>query len=462
MKADAKMPIAECRRPAEVYTASVLQEPRFLSAEQYLLVTLIVQLAGIAALSTMLVRFRRFRTLLLTERRDWPERFAFIAALGVPLSAGVASRVLLGYAAADVSLGGAYLAGLVAGPYAGAIVGAMVGLTGLAGGEWIAVPLYVGCGFAGGGLREICPKDAIWHFSPFVLTGSFRYLWRLVRRFDVDWQMLLIAAPIALEVLHQALGHRYGMARLFFFPAHSPGMLALTLLATTLTVAIPIKIWNSARIEHKLQEQEALLLEARIEALTSQINPHFLFNTLTSISSLIRTRPDTARMLINRLSGLLRRRLRAHDHFVALRDELTAVDEYLDIECVRFGPSLRVDKDLDPATLDQIVPSMILQPLVENSIKHGLADKMGERLITLRSQREGALTVLEVIDNGVGIDEERPSRPVGGGIGLSNVAERLRVIYGAQGRLAITSAPDLGTRVRLEIPDIHLPERRTA
>ena len=128
--------------------------------------------------------------------------------------------------------------------------------------------------------------------------------------------MLLIAAPIALEVLRQVLGHRYGIDRLFFFPATSPGMLALTLLATTLTVAIPIKIWNSARIEHKLQEQEALLLEARIEALTSQINPHFLFNTLTSISSLIRTRPDTARMLINRLSGLLRRRLRAHDHFV--------------------------------------------------------------------------------------------------------------------------------------------------
>ncbi len=440
----------------------MLQEPRFLSAEQYLLVTLIVQLAGIAALSTMLVRFRRFRTLLLTERRDWPERFAFIAALGVPLVVGVVSRLLLGYAAADVSLGGAYLAGLVAGPYAGAIVGAMVGLTALAGGEWIAVPLYVGCGFAGGGLREICPKDAIWHFSPFVLTGLFRYLWKLVRRFEVDWQILLIAAPIALEVLHQVLGHRYGSGRLFFFPAHSPGMLALTLLATTLTVAIPIKIWNSARIEHKLQEQEALLLEARIEALTSQINPHFLFNTLTSISSLIRTRPDTARMLINRLSGLLRRRLRAHDHFVSLRDELTAVDEYLDIECVRFGPSLSVTKDLDPATLDQTVPSMILQPLVENSIKHGLADKVGQRLITLRSLREGSVMILEVIDNGVGIDEDRPVRTVSSGIGLSNVAERLRVIYGAQGRLAITSVPDRGTKVRLEIPDILLPDRRTA
>jgi two-component system LytT family sensor kinase len=440
----------------------VPHEPRFLSGEQYLLVTLIVQLAGIAALSTMLVRFRRFRTLLLTERRDWPERLKFMGALGVPLAAGVASRLLLNYEAADVSLGGAYLAGLVAGPYAGAIVGGMVGLTALAGGEWIAVPLFVGCGFAGGGLREICPKDAIWHFSPFVLTGLFRYLWKLVRRLEVDWQMLLIAAPIALEILRQALGHRYGMERLFFFPASSVGMLVVTLLATTLTVAIPIKIWNSARIEHKLQEQEALLLEARIEALTSQINPHFLFNTLTSISSLIRTRPDTARMLINRLSGLLRRRLRAHDHFVSLRDELSAVDEYLDIECVRFGPSLCVDKDLDPATLDQVVPSMILQPLVENSIKHGLADKLGERRITLRSHRQGAVTVLEVIDNGVGILQAGSGRAGHTGIGLANVSERLRVIYGVQGRLAITSEPGQGTQVRLEIPDVLLPERRSA
>src|SRR5688500_10624064 len=179
-----------------------------LSAEQFLLTTLLFQVAVVAILATMLARFRFFRAILLTERRDWPERLTFAAALGLPLAAGVSSRLLLNFSAADISLSGAYLAGLIAGPYAGAIVGAMVGLTAAAGGEWIAIPLYIGCGFAGGGLREICPKDAIWHFSPFVLTGLLRYLWKLVRRFEVDWQMLLIAAPIALEVLHQVLGHR--------------------------------------------------------------------------------------------------------------------------------------------------------------------------------------------------------------------------------------------------------------
>ena len=119
-------------------------------------------------------------------------------------------------------------------------------------------------------------------------------------------------------------------------------MMILVVLATALAVATPIKIWNSARIEHRLQEQEKLLLAAKIEALKSQINPHFLFNTLTSISSLIRSQPDTARMLIIKLSALLRRLLRSHQHFVTLREELESIDEYLDIEVIRFGPKLTV------------------------------------------------------------------------------------------------------------------------
>ena len=120
----------------------------------------------------------------------------------------------------------------------------------------------------------------------------------------------------------------------------------LIILATVLCVAIPIKIWNSARIEHRLQEQEKLLMAARVEALASQINPHFLFNTLTSISSLIRSQPETARTLIVKLSGLLRRLLRSQDHFVTLREELEAIDEYLDIESIRFGPKLRIEKSI--------------------------------------------------------------------------------------------------------------------
>ena len=122
-----------------------------------------------------------------------------------------------------------------------------------------------------------------------------------------------------------------------------------TPLSITSMIAWPAR--RTARIEHRLQEQEKLLMAARVEALASQINPHFLFNTLTSISSLIRSQPETARMLIVKLSGLLRRLLRSQEHFVTLREELAAVEEYLDIERVRFGPSLVVEKDIDEASL---------------------------------------------------------------------------------------------------------------
>ena len=126
--------------------------------------------------------------------------------------------------------------------------------------------------------------------------------------------MVLLLVPIGLELIRQVLGLRWARISACSISAADAGSVldvGVVLLATVLGVATPIKIWNNARIEHRLQEQEKLLLAARIEALANQINPHFLFNTLTSISSLIRTQPETARMLITKLSGLLRRLLRA-------------------------------------------------------------------------------------------------------------------------------------------------------
>ncbi|HEU4692750.1 MAG TPA: histidine kinase [Vicinamibacterales bacterium] len=441
-----------------------MQGPAF-STEQVLLTTLVVKLAAMAALATMLVRYRRFRHILIFERRGWPDRLIFVSFFGIALASGVVARLLLNYRAFDLSLEGPYLAGLIAGPYAGATIGVMVGVPPLFNGEVIALPFAVGCGFAGGGLRELCPKEAIWHFSPFVFTRIHRRLWDMVRRFKVDWQVVLLVAPLGLELLRQGLGMRWSEhSRLFYLgpPAGGPNWLwtlLLVLLATILCVATPIKIWNTARIEHRLEEQEKLLLAAKIEALASQINPHFLFNTLASISSLIRTQPDTARMLISKLSGLLRRLMRSTDHFVTLREELESIDEYLDIEVIRFGPQLRVDKQINPATLDVIVPSMLLQPLVENSIKHGLSRKVGGGRITIRtSQREGR-AIVEVQDDGLGMTPERLEQALGEGIGLSNVNERLQTIYGAACRLKLTSAPGTGTSVRIEIPEMTEAER---
>jgi two-component system, LytTR family, sensor kinase len=437
-------------------------EPQLLSAEQVLLTTLVVKLAVMAALVTMLVRYRHFRHILIFERRGWRDRLVFVLALGVPIAAGVVARLLLNYRAADLSLEGAFLAGLIAGPYAGAIVGAMVGLPPLFNGEFTALPFAVGCGFAGGGLRELCPKEAIWHFSPFVFTRLHQRAWAMLRNLRVDWQVVLLLAPVVLELLRQAIGARWGGRFLFYLPATSLWTLTVVLLATVLGVATPIKIWNNARIEHRLEEQEKLLLAARIEALASQINPHFLFNTLASISSLIRTKPETARMLITKLSRLLRRLMRSTDHFVTLREELTSIDEYLDIEVVRFGPKLKVQKQISPDALDVIVPSMILQPLVENSIKHGLSRKVGDGCITIDATRQNGHVVVEVRDDGLGMTGERLGHAFGGGIGLSNVNERLRTIYGAGYQLKLTSEPGQGTCARIEIPELVAAERATA
>lgn len=429
-------------------------------AGQILLYTLMAKLAVAATLATMLVRFKWFRRILLTERRQWPERLMFAACLGLPLTTGVVSRLLLDYRAADLTLSGAYLAGLVAGPYAGAIVGVMVGMPPLFAHEWAALPFAVGCGFAGGGLREICPKEEIWRFTPLFFTQLHRSTWRLVRQWFFDWQLALVTAPILLEIIGQTVGRRYG--HLFLLHPTNPWLWAFVVLGTVLCVAIPIKIWNSARIEHRLAEQEQLLMTARVEALANQINPHFLFNTLTSISSLIRSQPETARLLIVKLSGLLRRLLRHQEHFVTLREELDAIDEYLDIERARFGPTLVVDKQVEDASLDIVVPSMILQPLVENSIKHGLGRKVGEGRITIRSAKRAGHVVIEVIDNGIGMSSNPAKPDARSGIGLRNVNERLKVIYGANYELKLHSVAGQGTSARIEIPEMVVAERASA
>lgn len=438
------------------------QQIGFLSLDSVLLTTLVIKVAIAATLATMLVRFGQFRRILLTEKRAWRERLTFAIAFGIPISIGVTSRLLVNYDAADLSLSGSFLAGLIAGPYAGAIVGCLAGLPALVTGEWIAIILMIGCGFAGGGLRELSPKEAIWHVTPLLLTALHRHTWKLFGRFHIDWQITLLAGPIGLELLRQTLGHRFESHRLFYLEPTNIWVGGLVVLTTVLSVAVPIKIWNTARIEHRLQEQEKLLLRARMQALASQINPHFLFNTLTSISSLIRSQPETARILIGKLSGLLRRLLSSQEHFVTLREEIASIDEYLDIETVRFGPTLIVNKKIAPETLDQIVPSMLLQPLVENSIKHGVSRKVGGGHVTISSDRIQGHTVIEVTDDGLGMVTEGLDLEAMDGIGLRNVDERLRVIYGANYHLKLSSVPGQGTCARIEIPELAVPQSATA
>src|SRR6187397_3575560 len=184
-----------------------------LTPEQFLL-TILVKVAVIAVLATMLARYRRFRHILIFERRGWVDRLVFTLSIGVPIMAGVTSRVILKYDAADLTLEGALLAGLIAGPYTGAIVGLSMSLPALAAGEYGAPFFAVGCGFAGGGIREACPKEDIWDFSPFVIFSVPRYVWRMLRDMQVNWQVVLLLLPIGLETIRQGLGARFGDARL--------------------------------------------------------------------------------------------------------------------------------------------------------------------------------------------------------------------------------------------------------
>jgi two-component system LytT family sensor kinase len=154
--------------------------------------------------------------------------------------------------------------------------------------------------------------------------------------------------------------------------------------------------------------------------------------------------------------------LRSTDHFVSLREELESIDEYLDIEVVRFGPQLKVIKQISPDTLDVVVPSMLLQPLIENSIKHGLSRKVGGGRIVIRSLMKDGHAIIEVHDDGLGMSGERLEHALNGGIGLSNVNERLRTIYGSSYQLKLTSIPGQGTCARVEIPELTIPERVTA
>jgi two-component system LytT family sensor kinase len=254
------------------------------------------------------------------------------------------------------------------------------------------------------------------------------------------------------------LGHLFAEGRIFYLqPAlNAPHALAVTAvyLTTFFAVMLPLKIWNNVRNESKLQEQQRLLMQARLDALTSQINPHFLFNTLNSVSSLIRTNPHQARMVVYQLSNILRRLLRKHDNFSSLREELSFIDDYLSIEVIRFGDKLRFRKEVEPSTLDMQLPSMLLQPLIENCIKHGLSSKVEGGSITLRATRVADRLHLLVEDDGVGISEAELANLPGRGIGVSNVNERLKVLFGDDYRMSIDSQPGKGTKIEIEVPEL--------
>ena len=311
--------------------------------------------------------------------------------------------------------------------------------------RWVWLPAMIG---------RIVEKEEIWSFTPFVDLSLYRWIRRNLIKPRIDRQILLLVLIAAMEMIRDWIAHVFPH-RLFALLPSNLWLQALVWLAAPIMSAVALKVWNALRVEMSLEEQKRLLLEARLDALQRQINPHFLFNTLNSIASLVRSKPELARQMTVKLANILRALLKDHDTYVPLREELKFTDDYLDIEVVRFGADkLRVEKEIDPRTLEVMVPSILLQPLIENSIKHGLEPRIHGGTVTLRSRLEGDRISIEVADDGVGMTggPESALRRTGAGIGMKNVQERLEVLYGNQASFNVVSNPGRGTLVSIEIP----------
>jgi two-component system LytT family sensor kinase len=426
---------------------------------QELMFALVLKVGFAASLAALLVRFRSFRNLLFTEIRDSDQKVMLLLFLTPPLAIGVLLR-LVGYRFFDLTLEGSFLMGLIGGRIVGLLGGSLISLPAFGNHEWLSSPTAALVGLLAGFVREAIPeKEDVWHFGPFLFLSIPQWIWKLVRHRIGNWAMLPLFACVAVTVGEIELAQAVKDQWLFFYRPSNWGYALLIVMSSMMCVAMAIKIWNNTRIEMNLEQNQQLLLKARMDALTSQINPHFLFNTLNTVSSLIRFDPDMARGVVLKLSNILRRLLRKHETFVPLREELEFIDNYLDIEVIRFGrDKLQIFKEIDEETLETFVPSMLLQPMVENSIKHGLAPRLEGGQIHLRTRHVDGRLLIEVSDNGMGIPPERLADVYGGGIGISNVHERLRLLYGDQFKMDIRSQEGQGTQIHIEIPELATAE----
>lgn len=200
------------------------------------------------------------------------------------------------------------------------------------------------------------------------------------------------------------------------------------------------------------EELKKLAAQAELKALRAQINPHFLFNSLNTIANLISTDAQKAERSVERLADIFRYALSASNReFVTLRDELEFIDSYLEIEQARFGDKLKVSKSIPADIIDTPIPGLILQPLVENSIKHGFSTS-GDMIITIKGYRNGKAVRIEISDEGKGVPQAVLAGQYGGGTGLRNVKERLEKTWGQGYGLEILQNTPGGTIASITIP----------
>jgi len=222
---------------------------------------------------------------------------------------------------------------------------------------------------------------------------------------------------------------------------------------------------ETLQFDHERRQQQLretrlqhLLTEAELKALRAQINPHFLFNTLNTIADLISSEPERAEAMTERLAEVFRHVLaRTERSLISVSEEFEFIGSYLQIEQARFGERLRVEMSVDPSIATALIPSFVLQPFVENAVKHGLAPKLGPGTVRISAAASGDCIVLMVQDDGVGWTGDSPSIDSGNPgraaepVGLKNVRDRLEAAYGDGAELRIESAPSVGTTVSIAL-----------
>lgn len=316
--------------------------------------------------------------------------------------------------------------------------------------------------------RLLALNLAYW-YVPATLTST---IFRIAHRFPLDapgWPrtvMVHALAAVGLSILH--LGAMIGMrailwpAKMFFSYGSWTSAVqriylmnldwALMTYSAIVGASYALTYYRESRARAiRAAHLETRLAQARLKTLEAELHPHFLFNTLHAISTLVHTQPDSADRMISRLSDLLRITFsRSEAACVTLHEELEFLQKYLEIEQTRFQDRLTVDYGIDPDTLDAEVPRLILQPLVENAIKHGVSPQMGPGVVSIGSRRDGDLLYLTVRDNGVGLTGGTRAR-LQGGVGLSNTRDRLECLYGSDQSLNFL-ASDPGLTVEMRLP----------
>lgn len=292
--------------------------------------------------------------------------------------------------------------------------------------------------------------------------------WWLARHFRLEgarWRRSLavhLAAAAAFSVLWVALRvcvewvRSLGHTPYFYFAEMFRWTLAKTFYFNLLVYGVIVGVSHAFEYYRKYREREwraaeleRRLAEARLQALQAQLNPHFLFNTLHAISSLLHRDVDAADRMIVRLGELLRHALeQVGTQEVPLRKELAFLESYLEIEQTRFGERLTIRQDIGPEALDALVPNLVLQPLVENAIRHGIEPHAKPGWIELRARRQDEILELQVRDSGLGL----PAGPLDEGVGLSNTRARLQQLYGAGHRMDLVNSADGGLVVTVRLP----------